>query len=112
MGYLENNEETLVTINRELNRIVSEIAEHLQGQGISIIFIAADGVVGKGQEIDLNKLVRFISMVGEPFFTFSVGIGDDLRTAFLSLKYAKSIGRNTTVIGARERNFQVVKLNE
>lgn len=92
--YLENDEAGLAETVHRLTAIVAQICEHLKLLGFEIIFCAADGIVCKGSVLDQDSLTSFITTIGEPDFTFSVGIGDDLRSSFFALKYAKATGKN------------------
>ena len=107
--YIENDETGLVKLIQELNSILTEICEYLKRSGFDVIFCAADGIVCKGSMLDMDALGRYIRAVGQPNFTFSIGIGSSLQASFFALKYAKAIGKNRIVVAADEEKFKVVE---
>lgn len=107
-SYLDNDEDSLSSTIQELDQILSQICEYLKVLEFKIIFCAADGIVCKGLLLDQYSFVKFIKIIGKPNFTFSVGIGNDLRSSFFALKYAKSIGKNKIVIFEQENDFSII----
>jgi hypothetical protein len=107
-SYIENNEKKLLETIQELNCILSKIYEHLKTLEFEIIFCAADGIVGKGSNIDVDRFAYYLGSIGEPNYTFSAGIGNDLQSSFFSLKYAKAIGKNKVVLCEDGKQFRVI----
>ena len=96
-SFLEEDEVSLKRINDDIKEIGEIISFYLEERGFEIIFSGADGLIGKGDEIDIESLSKFVKKKCLPY-TFSVGIGDNLKGAFLALRYAKSISKNVTVV--------------
>jgi NAD(P)H-hydrate repair Nnr-like enzyme with NAD(P)H-hydrate epimerase domain len=65
--------------------------------GFSVLFLGADGIICKGESINIKELSSFIKKISNKF-TFSTGAGNNLRDAFLALRYAKSIGKDVNVL--------------
>jgi hypothetical protein len=107
-AYLDNDDEMLASIVEELNSILFKIAEKLKDMGFIMIFCAADGLVCKGSELENDNFLYYLRNIGKPNFTFSVGVGSDLRTSFFALKYAKAIGKNKFVIHSSNAEFKVI----
>ncbi len=106
--YLENDEAKLTRTIHELNSILTQIRDYLNFRGFEIIFFAADGIACKGLDLDLLAFSQHLQKVGKPMYSFSVGIGDDLQSSFIALKYAKSIGKNTIVVSENDKTFRVI----
>lgn len=96
-SFLEEDEVNLKQINEDIKEIVENISVYLIKRGVKIIFSGADGIIGKGDEIDIESLSKFVKNKCSPY-TFSIGIGDNLKASFLALRYAKSISKNVTVL--------------
>lgn len=107
-GYLENDEEKLVKIIQDLERLLTQICEYLKKLEFEIIFCAADGVACKGSNVEVESFARYIESIGKPHYTFSAGIGNDLKSSFFSLKYAKALGKNKVVICEDGKQFRVI----
>ena len=109
-SYLENDEVTLARIIKELNSILAQICEYLKLIEFEIIYCAADGIASKGSALDLDAFAQYIKTIGKPDHTFSVGIGDDLQTSFLALKYAKAVGKERIVVREEGAKFRIIDL--
>ncbi len=97
-SFIENDSEKLTYIVGELNDAVTKIRNYLENTGMEIIVSAADGITCRTtNNIDIDSLAEFMTKVGNPELTFSIGIGRDLRSAFFALKYAKAVGKNKIV---------------
>lgn len=107
-SYIENDEEKLTKIINQLEQILTHICEYLKSLGFEIIFCAADGIACKGGNVEIYGFAQYVKSIGKPNYTFSVGIGTDLQSSFFSLKYAKSIGKNTVVICEDGKQFKVI----
>lgn len=95
-SFMENDELTLKKVNEDIKRIVDFISIYLVQEGFEIIFSGADGIICKGNEVNIKNLSNFVKKECLPY-TFSIGIGDTLKSSFLALRYAKSISKNVTV---------------
>lgn len=95
-SFMENDELTLKKVNEDIKRIVDFISIYLAQEGFEIIFSGADGIICKGNEVNIKNLSNFVKKECLPY-TFSIGIGDTLKSSFLALRYAKSISKNVTV---------------
>jgi GTP cyclohydrolase III len=108
--FMENDEVMLRQVNEDIQDIVRNISTYLQDTGFAIIFSGADGVICKGEQIDVEKLLYYINRVSADY-TFSVGAGKTLQDAFLSLRYAKSLGKNVAVIRCNRNEVQVIRVD-
>jgi hypothetical protein len=109
-SYLENDEAALARIIQELNSFLTQICEYLELIGFEIIFCAADGIACKGSILDIDDFVHHIRTIRKPDYTFSVGIGNDLQTSYLALKYAKAVGKDKIAIREEGARFRIVSL--
>ena len=107
-SYFDNSEEQLSRVIKDLNDMLSHLQEYLRNLGFEIIFCAADGIACKGQSIDLEKFSKYLKTVGQPTYTFSAGIGNDLQASYFALKYAKASGKNISVLCEDKRKFKIV----
>lgn len=96
--HLNNDEVSLIDTINNLHTILIQMSEHLKVQGFEILFCAADGIVCRGVQLNHREFARYLNEVGLPRFSFSAGIGNDLRTSFFALKYAKATGKNKVAI--------------
>jgi hypothetical protein len=109
-SFLEEDEVRLKRINKDIKEIGEIISVYLRERGFEIIFSGADGIIGKGDEIDIESLSKFVKNKCLPY-TFSLGIGDSLKGSFLALRYAKSISKNVTVVyTAKNDEFKILRL--
>jgi hypothetical protein len=93
--YLTNDEERLQSISRSLEESTNNIANLLISCGFKVLFCAADGVVASiEKDIDFLELFKSINNLAPEGISFSVGIGDNLREAYVALLAAKSNGKN------------------
>jgi hypothetical protein len=95
--FMENDEASLKQINEEMNSLAKKMSSYFIDIGFSVLFLGADGIICKGESINIKKLSSFIRKISNRF-TFSIGAGNNLRDAFLALRYAKSIGKNVNVL--------------
>jgi hypothetical protein len=108
-SFLENDEVSLKKINENIKQIVENISLNLISIGFEIIFSGADGIIGKGDKIDLEDFSKFVKENCLPY-TFSIGIGDNLKGSFLALRYAKSISKNVLVVyTTKSDEFKVLR---
>lgn len=95
-SFMENNESSLAQINERVRSAVCMITEYLLRHGQEIIFSGADGIICKGETLDLQALLNLTRGLNNRI-TFSAGTGESLRDAYIALRYAKSIGKNVAV---------------
>lgn len=75
---------------------VMQIERLLTGSGYTVIFCAADGVVAHKADTDTANaadLYASIQAIGGRDLTFSAGVGQSLREAYVALLAAKSNGK-------------------
>ncbi|MDP2560763.1 mCpol domain-containing protein [Psychrobium sp. 1_MG-2023] len=93
--YLNNDENKLQLISHDLENVTLAIADYLIDNGFSIVFRAADGVVASTtNECNFSKIFSDISSLHSNGITFSAGVGESLREAYIALLNAKSSGKN------------------
>ena len=93
--YLRNDPISLGAFAEMVQIKAHQIAEMLRARGFKVIFCAADGVVG---HLDsplsaASELYQSIQSIGGNELTFSAGVGDSLREAYVALLAAKSNGK-------------------
>lgn len=108
--FMENDEVMLRQVNEDIQDLVRHISTYLQDIGFTIIFSGADGVICKGEQIDIEKLLHYIRRLSFDY-TFSVGAGKTLQDAFLSLRYAKSLGKNVAVVRPNGDEVEVIRVD-
>ncbi len=94
--HLANDEENLSAFVLSVQDKVEQITRVLDEAGYTIIFSAADGVVGRSESCDLDNielLYKQITAIGGTSLTFSAGVGQSLREAYVALLSAKSNGK-------------------
>ncbi|EKO3438040.1 mCpol domain-containing protein [Vibrio fluvialis] len=98
-SYFDENESNLMLISEGLKVSVENISSLLIKSGFEVIFCAADGVLAKTQtEVDFYTLFERIQGCSAINVTFSAGVGDTLKSAYVALLDAKSSGKNTIKI--------------
>lgn len=106
-SFMDNNEVTLKNVNDNVKVIVEKITTYLIGNNAKIIFSGADGIICKSETLDVREIIRFIRTNSEDI-TFSIGIGNCLRDAFLALRYAKSSGKDIVAL-YNNNKFNLIK---
>ncbi|MEL7430502.1 MAG: mCpol domain-containing protein [Pseudomonadota bacterium] len=94
--HLANDEEKLSAFVLSVQDKVAQITQVLDEAGYTIVFSAADGVVGRSESFDLEKielLYNRVVAIGGTSLTFSAGVGQSLREAYVALLAAKSNGK-------------------
>ncbi|CAH7062624.1 MULTISPECIES: mCpol domain-containing protein [Vibrio] len=95
-SYLDENESSLMQISEGLKTSVESISSLLIRNGFEVIFCAADGVLAKtSSKVDFIVLFDQIQECSTINVTFSAGVGDTLKSAYVALIDAKSSGKNT-----------------
>ncbi|MCS3797148.1 mCpol domain-containing protein [Niastella sp. OAS944] len=107
-SFLNNDEEKLSITNLEVINAVSQISSYLGNKKQQIIFAGADGIIAKGQELEICELLQFVRNV-QPSLTFSIGIGVNLKDCYMALRYAKSFGKNIAVDHSDKSGFIVIE---
>lgn len=93
-AYLSNNVAELIRVNNLVQDKTGQIAAYLKSQDFEIIFCAADGVAGTTKsEIDVEYLYSQIQRISGNELSFSAGVGNSLREAYVALLSAKSSGK-------------------
>ena len=95
-SFLNNDESTLQKVNMEVKLIINKITDFLTSKDYNIIFSGADGIICKGDNVDVQSLLDFTRQLNNGF-TFSLGSSNSLRGAYIALRYAKSINKNVAV---------------
>jgi len=93
--YLKNDPASLGTFAESVKDKVCEIADLLRSQNFEVIFCAADGVAGHTDDAFTSALdiYRSIEAIGGKQITFSAGVGNSLREAYIALLASKSNGK-------------------
>lgn len=94
--FMDNDEIALKTFTSSVEEYIKEITKFLQTKNIDIIFSGADGIIGKGYDINGLEILDFARKKSNDV-TFSIGVGNSLRNSFVALKYAKSSKKNVAV---------------
>ena len=108
-SFMENDEASLKQINEDMNSIAKKMSSYFIDAGFSVLFLGADGIICKGDSINIKELSSYIKEISSKF-TFSIGVGNNLRDAFLALRYAKSIGKDVNVL-LIDNEFEVGRLS-
>lgn len=94
-AYLTNNTAELVRVNDLVQERTHFIAEFLRLEGFAIHFCAADGVTASiAYDFDVDQISAKIEKIADSEITFSAGVGNSLREAYIALLFAKSSGKN------------------
>lgn len=105
-SFMNNDEEQLKNINNNVKLIVEKITKFLINNRYEIIFSGADGIICKGENLDVKEILTYIRNLSD-FLNFSIGSGTCLRDAYLALRYAKSNGKDIAAIF--DDGFQLIK---
>lgn len=107
-SFLNNDEKKLSEINAMVTNAVKNISTYLLTRKQEIIFSGADGIIAKGNNIDLSELLKVVRGA-DMNLTFSIGIGNTLNDSYIALRYAKSYNKNIAVILENESYNIVVE---
>ncbi|ESY29536.1 mCpol domain-containing protein [Mesorhizobium sp. C386A] len=93
--YLRNDPISLSAFATMVQGKAEAIASMLRAQGFTVIFCAADGVVGQTENplSSGSDMYQLIQSIGGSDLTFSAGVGSSLREAYIALLAAKSNGK-------------------
>jgi ankyrin repeat protein len=93
--YLSNNINGLRELSLAMKVATEAIADELIDLGFDIIFCAADGVVAATpSDIDFNNIFKRIDVIAPKGISFSAGVGENLKQAYIALISAKSNGKH------------------
>ena len=95
-SFLENDELSLKHINSEVKRSVEQITNFLIENKQIIVFSGADGIICKGESLNLSLTLDFIR-TNNKNITYSIGAGNVMKDCYVALRYAKSINKNIAV---------------
>lgn len=95
-SFLENDENTLIAVNGLVKQSILLITEFLIEKEQIIIFSGADGIICKGESLDVSEVLDFIRLNVKKI-TFSIGIGMNLKDCYIALRYAKASNKNIGV---------------
>lgn len=92
--YLNNDEERLHLISKQLENSTFKIAALLESKGFNVIFRAADGVTARtNSDCNFEELFIAIGSYATNGITFSAGVGANLRESYIALLNSKSNGK-------------------
>lgn len=94
--YFDNNIMRLSEVNIIIEMKINEIAEMLRREGFTILFCAADGVAAAHAhlaELNIHEIYCRTAEIGGLEITFSAGVGENIREAYVALLTAKSNGK-------------------
>lgn len=94
---IANDVRGLNAINQAVNEAISRLTDYLASQNCQIIFSGADGIIFNTEDPHIKEIQSYISTI-EKSITFSIGVGNSLREAFLALRHAKANGKNGVMI--------------
>lgn len=94
---MTNDERSLRVINIAVNEAILRLTNYLTNRNCKIIFSGADGIIFKTENLRIEEFQSYIYTI-ERSITFSIGIGNSLKEAFLALRYAKANGKNGVAI--------------
>jgi hypothetical protein len=107
-SFFNNDEAELASINLKVINAISDISKYLIENNHKIIFAGADGIISKGEEIDVKSLLEFTRNLNNEI-TFSIGISNNLKNCYTSLRYAKSYGKNIAVDYSGKNKFKIIQ---
>lgn len=105
-SFMNNDEDGLKNINNMVKDAVDTINNHLQQLGYELIFGGADGIICKGEDININELMNYVRNVRKEL-NFSIGLGMTLKDSYIALRYAKSNGKN--IAAMYDGEFKLIK---
>lgn len=107
-SFFNNDEAELASINLKVINAISNISKYLKENNHKIIFAGADGIISKGEEINVKSLLEFTRNLNNEI-TFSIGLSNDLKNCYTALRYAKSYGKNIAVDYLDNEKFNVIQ---
>ncbi len=93
--YISNDERKLQEISKSLEITTLSISTLLSSLGFNILFCAADGIAASIEKpIKFTSLFEDIRSLTPEWISYSAGVGQNLREAFVALQSAKCNGKN------------------
>ncbi|MFC4033745.1 mCpol domain-containing protein [Streptomyces polygonati] len=93
---VESFKKTSALITQSIESLVSELEIT---PGIDVISHGGDSILARVESSQTATISEILSAKQKPGqFTFSVGIGEDLRQSFIALRMAKSSGKRKVVV--------------
>lgn len=106
--YISNDEKKLKAISRDLVDSTKNISNLLKMRGFNVLFCAADGVVASIEtNIDFVELFESIQKLAPISISFSAGVGNSLREAYVALLAAKSNNKNSLYLYAEIASIDI-----
>ena len=84
--------EELKIFSETMLQTISKIVRHVEEIGGEVIMAGGDNVLARMSESNANELSRWVAKLKTDKISFSVGIGNNVKMAYLALKYAKVNG--------------------
>ncbi len=94
---LESQEESIRSFSQEVELHLKKIWHALQQINAQMILCSGDSLLCKVEVIDAVLLRKAITSERTSGITFSAGIGETLKDAYIALKYAKASGKNKII---------------
>ncbi len=92
--YLSNDEDRLKYLTLKIDSMNQFMSESFVEMGAVILVCAADGLVSSFSSVeDITDILNVLMNASDSELSFSGGLGDSLKDAYLALKYAKSSGK-------------------
>ena len=95
-SFLRDDELSLKIVNETVKNDVQNITKYLISKNQEIIFSGADGIICKGNDLNIYQTLEFIRK-SKSNITFCIGSGNTLKDCYIALRYAKSNGKNIAV---------------
>ena len=96
---INNDVEAFIRTSERISNSIARMAESLADvPGVSLVSTGGDSILIGFHETISNRISeRLDGLQAEEEFSFSVGIGNDLREAYVALRMAKAAGKRCTV---------------
>ncbi len=88
---LNNNLPALRRYNLKLNKAIDNLSRRIEEVGGIIHLSGGDNILAQIGEESIQKIILYVDEYTEPEIQFSIGLGEDAVSAYIALKYAKSV---------------------
>lgn len=88
---LSNNLSALRRYNLKLNEAIDNLSARIEEIGGIIHLSGGDNILAQIGEEFIQKIILYVDEYTEPEIQFSIGLGEDAVSAYIALKYAKSV---------------------
>lgn len=88
---LSNNLPALRRYNLKLNKVIDNLSARIEEVGGIIHLSGGDNILAQIGEEFIQKIILYVDEYTEPEIQFSIGLGEDAVSAYIALKYAKSV---------------------